>query len=119
MSMTFTAEKTRSGVEYLRVVASGRVTVEEVLSLDEAIERGPMLGIVEASADFLAEVRHVARIGKKRERRVAIIVTNAPIRAMLAFSTRVAERSTIRFFSQEAYALEWLDESPTQQQEAA
>jgi hypothetical protein len=119
MTMTFTAEQTRSGVEYQRVVASGRVTVEEVLALDEAIDRGPMLGVVEANADFLAEVRHVARIGKKVERRVAIVVTNAPLRAMLAFSTRIAERSTIRFFSQEAYALAWLDESPTRQQEAA
>lgn len=120
MPMTFTAAKTRSGVEYLRVVASGRVTVEEVLSLDHAIETGPMLGAVDPNADFLVEVRQVGSIGRKHEQhRAAIVVTSAPLRAMLAFATRIANHSTTRFFSNEAYALAWLDESPTEREKAA
>lgn len=119
MPMTFTAAKTRSGVEYLRVVASGRVTVEEVLSLDHAIETGPMLGVVDPQADFLVEVRQVGTVASKHEHhRAAIVVTNAPLRAMLAFAARIANRSKTRFFSNEAYALAWLDES-LQREEAA
>src|SRR4051812_10220653 len=98
MPMTFTAEKTRSGVEYSRVVASGRVTVEEVLSLDHALESGPMLGVVDPRADFLAEVPQLGTIGSLRaQHRAAIIVNSAPLRAMLAFAARISNRSTTRF----------------------
>jgi hypothetical protein len=120
MPMTFTAGKTRSGVEFVRVVASGRVSIEEVLSLDRVVAKGPLLGVVDPNADFLAEVREVASIMREQQQpRAAIIVNNAPLRAMLAFASRISNRSTTRFFSKEEYALAWLDESPSPREEAA
>src|SRR5262245_31245227 len=112
MPMTFTAAKTRSGVKYLRVVASGRVTVDEVLLLDKVpFEGNLVLGIVDRNADFLAEVHQISRaMCTDDESRAAIVITNAPLRAMLAFTARFAHRSKTRFFTNEDVALAWLAE---------
>ena len=122
MPMTFTAAKTRSGVEYLRVRASGRVTVEEVLSLDQVpFEGNLVLGVVDRNADFLAEVHQISRaMCTDDNSRAAIVITNAPLRAMLAFTARFAHRSKVRFFTSEEVALAWLAESTVRMtQEAA
>lgn len=113
MPMTFTAAKTRSGVEYLRVVARGRVTVEEVLSLDQVrFEGNLVLGVVDRNADFLAEVHQINRaMCTDDNSRAAIVITNAPLRAMLAFTARFAHRSKVRFFTSEEIALAWLEEA--------
>jgi hypothetical protein len=122
MPMTFTAAKTRSGVEYLRVVARGRVTVEEVLALDQVPFEGHLvLGVVDRNADFLAEVHQISRaMCTDDQSRAAIVITNAPLRAMLAFTARFAHRSKVRFFNSEEVALAWLSESTVRMtQEAA
>ena len=113
MPMTFTAAKTSSGVKYLRVVASGRVTVEEVLSLDRVpFEGNLVLGVVDRNSDFLAEVHQISRaMCTDDNSRAAIVITNAPLRAMLAFTARYAHRAKTRFFTDEAVALAWLAES--------
>lgn len=123
MPMTFSTAKTPKGTEYRRVVASGTVTVDDAQNLNRDIaiggpfEKHPILGVVEAGADFSPEARQAMTSGGKKEgegNNTAIVVTSAPLRVMLSFVVRIsggAEKT--RFFPSEAQALAWLDEVAT------
>jgi hypothetical protein len=120
MPMTFSTAKTPKGTEYRRVVASGAVTVNDAKALNEDIaiggpfEKHPILGIVEAGADFSAEARQAMTSGGKKDgegNHTAIVVTSAPLRVMLSFVVRISGGADkTRFFGAESQALAWLDD---------
>jgi hypothetical protein len=120
MPMIINVAKAPAGFQYLHVLASGTVTVEDALALNAKLAVGgphattPILGVVESGADFSAEARQALTNGGKREgegNKTAIVVTSAPLRVMLTFVVRISGGAqTTRFFNAEAPALAWLEE---------
>ena len=121
MPMIINTAKAPAGFEYLHVLASGVVTVEDALALNSKIKDGgphattPILGVVESGADFSPEARQALTVGGKRQgegNKTAIVVTSAPLRVMLTFVVRISGGAdTTKFFSAKEPALSWLEET--------
>jgi hypothetical protein len=109
-----------TGHEYVYILTSGLATGEEAFALRKVVGAGaphegkPMISFIVPGASFSPEARrNLGTIGegstRKKNPKVAIVVSNTAVRVTLGFVLRVSKATNfVRLVGTEAEALSWL-----------
>jgi hypothetical protein len=113
--------KLPTGHEYVYILTSGLATGDEAFALRKVVGAGaphegkPMISFIAPGASFSPEARrNLGTIGegstRKKNPKVAIVVSNTAVRVTLGFVLRVSKATNfVRLVGTEAEALRWLE----------
>jgi hypothetical protein len=114
MPITFQKATSPGGMLYAHTVSAGEISPADAVDFEKKIGPGgdyenlPMLAVVAPGASYSPQARQALAAMGTGPLPIAVVVSSAPLRVMLAFVAR-ASNAKVKFFGAEPEAIAWLE----------